>query len=175
MTTKWCLPADCRSTQKPDPHPAVVQRGVSPTIASWPRELGVTRVTVQSAYDELQPAAGSKRPWAGHLCQRTPAGAAGDGDHAPHFGQQLTADAVINDLLQIHQLQAQQQHTAIRWRWLRPTRASLFRWRALPKAGPRCSRMCAPCSAMAHPKAISLRVAMTALLQKRGVTVAPEG
>lgn len=83
-----------------------------PTIRHMARQLGVTRVTVQNAYDELQ-ASGWIEATVGRgtfVSQQLPSV-----NQPPQlgtgWGQHMTADAIIDDLLQIHQLQGQQQGT----------------------------------------------------------------
>ena len=85
-----------------------------PTIRQLADELGVTRVTVQNAYDELQ-ATGWIEATVGRgtFVSRHPPRRPSHAGRAMRLGQSLTADAVVNELLQIHQLQAE-QHDAVR-------------------------------------------------------------
>lgn len=147
-----------------------------PTIRQLAQELGVTRVTVQSAYDELQ-AGGWIEATVGRgtfVSKQLPAAPAMEAI-PPHFGQQLTADAVINDLLQIHQLQAQ-QHQAGHSLALASPDPRLFpverfaeSWAAVQ---PDVRALLCYGSPQGDPP---LRAAMADLLQKRGVTVEPDG
>lgn len=72
-----------------------------PTIRQLAQELQVTRATIQNAYDELQ---------AGGWIESTVGRGTFVSEHAPHqrtthpFGQPLTPDAAINDILQINDL-----------------------------------------------------------------------
>lgn len=84
--------------------------GRLPTIRKMAQQLGVTRVTVQNAYDELQ-ASGWIEATVGRgtfVSQRLPM-AKEPLQLGTSWGRLMTADAVIDDLLQIHQLQGQQQ------------------------------------------------------------------
>ena len=83
-----------------------------PTIRQMAQQLGVTRVTVQNAYDELQTtgwieATVGRGTFVSHRLPTI--------DDVPQlgtsWGRLMTADAVMDDLLQIHQLQAQQRGT----------------------------------------------------------------
>lgn len=147
-----------------------------PTIRQLAQELGVTRVTVQSAYDELQ-AGGWIEATVGRgtfVSEHLPAPPVME-TMPPHFGQQLTADAVINDLLQIHQLQAQQQHTGHSLALASPD-PRLFPVESFAESWAAVQPDVRALLCYGSPQGdLALRVAMTALLQKRGVTVAPEG
>jgi len=88
--------------------------GRLPTIRHLANELGVTRVTVQNAYDELQ-ATGWIEATVGRgtFVSRHPPKRTLRRSQTTRLGQSLTADAVVNELLQIHQLQSE-QHDAVR-------------------------------------------------------------
>lgn len=144
-----------------------------PTIRQLAQSVGVTRVTVQSAYDELQ-AQGWIESTVGRgtfvatelpLSRRTA---------PPHFGQQLSADAVINDLLQIHQLQTDQQHVGHSLALaspdprLFPMESFVESWQAVQSD---LRALLCYGSPQGDPQA---RLAMAELLEKRGVPVGPD-
>ncbi len=83
-----------------------------PTIRQMAQQLGVTRVTVQNAYDELQ-ASGWIEATVGRgtfVNHRLPTHESA-AQLGTSWGRLMTADAIMDDLLQIHQLQAQQRGT----------------------------------------------------------------
>jgi DNA-binding transcriptional MocR family regulator len=81
-----------------------------PTIRHLASELGVTRVTVQNAYDELQSLGWIEATVGrGTFVSRQPPVEQIQPPVGASWGQLMTADAVIDDLLQIHQLQAAHQ------------------------------------------------------------------
>ncbi|MEZ4868046.1 MAG: PLP-dependent aminotransferase family protein [Caldilineaceae bacterium] len=146
-----------------------------PTIRRLAQELGVTRVTVQNAFDELQ---------ADGWVESTVGRGTFVSDQAPltpptevllpPLGQPLTADTVINDLLQIHQLQAEQ--------------LSAVHSLALASPDPRLLPMrdfWESCAAVQQDGAAllcygspqgdpQLRRVLTTLLEERGVAATPE-
>ena len=80
-----------------------------PTIRQMAQTLGVTRVTVQNAYDELQGMGWIEATVGrGTFVSSTPPFDTARIPMSADWGQSMTADAVIDDLLQIHQLQAGQ-------------------------------------------------------------------
>lgn len=146
-----------------------------PTIRHLAQELGVTRVTVQSAYDELQ--AGG---WVESTVGRgtfvseglpvLPSMAA----MTPHFGQHVTADAVINDLLQIHQLQADPNHVGHSLALASPD-PRLFPMEAFAESWAAVQADARALLCYGSPQGDPhLRATMAELLEKRGVTVTPD-
>ncbi|MEZ4614170.1 MAG: PLP-dependent aminotransferase family protein [Caldilineaceae bacterium] len=81
-----------------------------PTIRQLAQELGVTRVTVQNAYDGLQDEGWIEATVGrGTFVSRHPPLQRTAPPVTATWGRLMTADAVIADLLQIHQLQGEQQ------------------------------------------------------------------
>ncbi len=146
-----------------------------PTIRKVAQELNVTRVTVQSAYDELR---------AGGWVESTVGRGTFVSDQAPtqttlslatpHFGQQITADGVISDLLQIHQLQSEQHKVGHSLALaspdprLFPMEAFAESWSAVYQDAR--SLFCYG-SSQGDPQ---LRSVMAEMVQKRGVDVGPD-
>lgn len=146
-----------------------------PTIRQLAQELGVTRVTVQSAYDELQ-AGGWIEATVGRgtfVCEQI-SPPARNGVTAS-FGQPLSADTMINDLLQIHQLQTQPHNgyhslaLASPDPRLFPMEAFIESW--LTVQGDVRALLCYG-SPQGDPQ---LRAIMAELVEKRGVNVGPDG
>lgn len=147
-----------------------------PTIRHVAQELSVTRVTVQSAYDELR---------AGGWVESTVGRGTFVSDQAPaqpnlslvtpHFGQQLTADAVINDLLQIHQLQSE-QHNAGHSLALASPDPRLFPMESFAESWAAVFQDARALLCYGSPQGdLQLRGVMAEMVQKRGVDVGPEG
>lgn len=146
-----------------------------PTIRHLAQELGVTRVTVQSAYDELQ-ASGWIEATVGRgtfVSEQTPPLPALT-TVSNHFDQPLSADAVINDLLQIHHLQTQQHYSghslalAAPDPRLFPIEAFAESWAAVQ---PEVRALLCYGSPQGDPQA---RAVLAELVQKRGVNVSPD-
>lgn len=146
-----------------------------PTIRHLAAGLGVTRVTVQSAYDELQ-AQGWIEATVGRgtfVCAEPPLLPAMS-SMTPGFGQQLTPDAVINDLLQIHQLQAE-PHMAGHSLALASPDPRLFPMESFGESWAAVQRDARALLCYGSPQGDpQLRVVMAELLEKRGVQVAPD-
>ncbi len=146
-----------------------------PTIRQMAQTLGVTRVTVQNAYDELQ-SIGWVEATVGRgtfVSAHPPIMRHGPTVNA-NWGQLMTADAVIDDLLQIHHLQAE-DHGTIPSLALASPDPRLFPietlWdtmHCLQEEGH--SLLC-----YGSPQGdLRLRFALAASLAKRGLTVQPE-
>ncbi|MBV7332924.1 PLP-dependent aminotransferase family protein [Chloroflexi bacterium TSY] len=146
-----------------------------PTVRHLASKLGVTRLTVQNAYSELQ-----SDGWVEATIGR---GTFVSGKIRPqavaenmlsHARQQLTADAVINDLLQIHQLEIDQA-SGVRSMAVASPDSRLFPvdefWDSLISLRPDAMSLVGYGSPQGDPL---LRVEMTNLLQKRGLLVSPD-
>lgn len=146
-----------------------------PTIRQLAEALGVTRVTVQSAYDELQ-AQGWIEATVGRgtfVCAEPPLLPAMS-LMTPGFGQQLTPDAVINDLLQIHQLQAE-PHSAGHSLALASPDPRLFPMESFAESWAAVQRDARALLCYGSPQGEpQARVVMAELLEKRGVQVSPD-
>lgn len=146
-----------------------------PTIRQLAQALGVTRVTVQSAYDELQ-AQGWIEATVGRgtfVCAEPPLPPAMS-MMTPGFGQQLTPDAVINDLLQIHQLQTEPHMTGHSLALASPD-PRLFPLESFAESWAAVQRDARALLCYGSPQGDpQLRVVMAALLEKRGVEVSPD-
>jgi len=146
-----------------------------PTIREMAKQLGVTRVTVQNAYDELQ-----STGWAeatvgrGTFVSHQPPIAHREALVGPSWGQLMTADAVIDDLLHIHQLQAN-EHGSIPSLALASPDPRLFPvetlWELLDDLHEESRALLCYGSPQGD---LRLRYALAASLAKRGLTALPE-
>ncbi|MBX3010298.1 MAG: PLP-dependent aminotransferase family protein [Caldilineaceae bacterium] len=147
-----------------------------PTIRQLAQELGVTRVTVQNAYDELQ-ASGWVESTVGRgtFVGEGIAPTAAFATVTERFGQPLNADAMIDDLLQIHQIQAQQQHTGHSLALASPD-PRLFPMESFAESWQAVFQDARALLCYGSPQGDPhLRLIMADLLEKRGVTVHPDG
>ncbi|GIV78246.1 MAG: GntR family transcriptional regulator [Litorilinea sp.] len=137
-----------------------------PTVRELARTLGVTRVTVQMAYHELQNAGlveatvGRGTFVSRHVEARPP---------AQSLGRQLTPDAVVNDILQLGQI------AGLRSLADAAPDASLFPaqefWQALDECRGEALEMVRYGASQGDPL---LRVEVARLLQDRGMAVTPD-
>jgi DNA-binding transcriptional MocR family regulator len=146
-----------------------------PTIRQLAKTLGVTRVTVQNAYDELQ-STGWVEATVGRgtfVSRHPPIVRRGPGVTA-NWGQLMTADAVIDDLLQIHRLQAE-EHGSIPSLALASPDPRLFPVDALWHTMQSLQEEGRALLCYGSPQGdLKLRFALAASLAKRGLTVLPE-
>ena len=146
-----------------------------PTVRQLADQLGVTRLTIQNAYGELQSdgwveatigrgtfVSDMTRPRA--FVERM----------IPDPNQQLTADSVINNMIQIYEWEAQQV-TGVRSMAVASPDPRLFDahlfWNCLEELRPDLIAL----SGYGSPQGdVQLRIEMVGLLEKRGLTVTPE-
>lgn len=147
-----------------------------PTIRRLAQDLGVTRVTVQSAYDELQ-AGGwiESTVGRGTFVSEGSAALPTLATVAAHFDQPLTADGVIDDLLQIHHLQTQQHHAGHSLALASPD-PRLFPMESFGESWAAVQQEARALLCYGSPQGDPhLRLLMAELVQKRGVAVNPDG
>ena len=145
-----------------------------PTVRHLAKELGVTRLTVQNAYSELQ-----SNGWVEATIGR---GTFVSEDAYPRAAdssiylatEQMTPDTVIHDMLEIHQLNADQV-AGVRSMAVASPDTRLFPteefWNALLQLRPDVMSLAGYGSTQGEPL---LRVEMAALLQKRSIYVTPD-